>query len=102
MTSYKTFVGKLHPLSALVGFIYVVSSRWSIPSEVLFSPASTLYADDISNQTSRTPSKDRLSEDVIGPQVIHVYELKNGGKTVIKSTEIFFVWPATTLTGNYL
>ncbi|KAJ3657596.1 hypothetical protein Zmor_009384 [Zophobas morio] len=73
---------------------------WSIPGEVLFSPASTLYADDISNQTSRTPSKDRLSEDVIGPQVIHVYELKNGGKTVIKSTEIFFVWPATTLTGE--
>lgn len=73
---------------------------WSIPNEVLFTPSSTLYADDISNQTQRTSPEKRLSEDVIGPQVIHVYELKNGGRTTIKATEIFFVWPALTSTGE--
>ncbi|EFA09341.2 Integrin alpha-PS2-like Protein [Tribolium castaneum] len=73
---------------------------WSIPNEVLFTPSSSLYAADISNQTHRTSPENRLSEDVIGPQVIHVYELKNGGRTTIKATEIFFVWPATTASGE--
>jgi hypothetical protein len=67
----------------------------------LFNPATSLFAADISNQTHLSKPEDRLSEEVIGPQVIHVYELKNGGKTTIKATEIFFVWPATTASGEF-
>jgi uncharacterized protein YcgL (UPF0745 family) len=73
---------------------------WSVPNDVLFNPATSLFAADISNQTHLSKPEDRLSEEVIGPQVIHVYELKNGGKTTIKATEIYFVWPATTASGE--
>lgn len=73
--------------------------RYSHPSEVFFSSTSSLYTADISNQT-RLTATERLSEEVIGPQVTHVFHLKNEGKTTIRDTEIFFIWPATTRSGE--
>lgn len=41
-------------------------------------------------------------EHKIGPQVIHLYTIKNKGPATINEAEIFFIWPYATLDGDDL
>lgn len=65
----------------------------SYPREIFFNESQ--YTVDTSHQSSFTPFSKRLEEQTIGPQVIHVYYLKNEGSITINETEVIFVWPAT-------
>lgn len=59
-------------------------------------PADVHY--DESLYTSETITK----ESQIGPQVIHLYTISNGGSSSIKETELMFIWPQSTLEGDDL
>ncbi|XP_025836181.1 integrin alpha-PS2 isoform X1 [Agrilus planipennis] len=48
-------------------------------------------------------SLDRISlERDIGPQVVHIYSIRNNGPSSINEAEIFILWPLTTLAGDDL
>ena len=35
-------------------------------------------------------------EDQLGPEVIHIYDVKNKGPATIKEAEVFIMWPSFT------
>lgn len=44
----------------------------------------------------------KINEAEIGPQVVHVYEIRNSGTSKIEEIEVFIKWPAETLDGEPL
>lgn len=40
------------------------------------------------------------AEHEVGPQVIHLYSIRNMGPATINEAEMFFVWPYATLDGE--
>ena len=37
-----------------------------------------------------------IVEDQLGPEVIHIYDVKNKGPATIKEAEVFIMWPSFT------
>lgn len=62
----------------------------SIDEEILF------------NTTDYVPLEDATREEQIGPQVVHIYEIRNGGPSTIEKAEVYFLWPHETISGDSL
>lgn len=62
--------------------------RRSIPQEI--------YLSNTTQYSSETIDK----ESDIGPQVTHLYTLKNKGPAEIYEAEMYFLWPWQTLAGK--
>lgn len=54
------------------------------------------------NTTDFVALENATHENQIGPQVVHIYEIRNGGPSVIEEAEVFFLWPYETLSGDPL
>lgn len=54
------------------------------------------------NATDYKSLKDAKLEKDLGPQVVHIYEIRNGGPSGIEEVEIYFIWPHQTLSGDRL
>lgn len=39
-------------------------------------------------------------ESQLGPQITHIYTIRNNGPSNIEEAEVYFVWPMKTLEGN--
>lgn len=62
----------------------------SIDEEILF------------NTTDYVALQNATQESEIGPQVVHIYEIRNGGPSTIEEAEVFFLWPYETISGDPL
>lgn len=62
----------------------------SIDKEILF------------NTTDFVPLENATKESEIGPQIVHMYEIRNEGPSTIEAAEFFFVWPYETLSHDPL
>lgn len=62
----------------------------SIDEEILF------------NTTDYIPLENATREEQIGPQVVHIYEVRNGGPSTIEKAEVYFLWPHETISGDSL
>lgn len=62
----------------------------SIDQEILF------------NTTDYVPLENATREEQIGPQVVHIYEVHNGGPSTIEKAEVYFLWPHETISGDSL
>ncbi|XP_054288961.1 integrin alpha-PS2 isoform X2 [Macrosteles quadrilineatus] len=48
-------------------------------------------------------SEDNITEETdIGPQVVHIYSIRNKGPSDIVEAEVHFLWPTATLANDYL
>lgn len=54
------------------------------------------------NLTEYTSFEDAKKESDIGPQVVHMYEIRNGGPSTIEEAEIYFLWPYESISGDPL
>lgn len=54
------------------------------------------------NTTDFVALENATQESQIGPQVVHIYEIRNGGPSIIEEAEVFFLWPHETLSGDSL
>lgn len=62
----------------------------SIDEEILYNTTDYLALENATN------------ENQIGPQVVHIYEIRNGGPSTIEEAEVFFLWPYKTINGDAL
>lgn len=62
----------------------------SIDEEILF------------NTTDYVQLENATREEQIGPQVVHIYEVRNGGPSTIEKAEVYFLWPYETISGDSL
>lgn len=46
--------------------------------------------------------KNATREQDLGPQVVHLYEIRNGGPSGITEAEVYFVWPYKSMSGEHL
>ncbi|XP_031627773.1 integrin alpha-PS2 isoform X2 [Contarinia nasturtii] len=54
------------------------------------------------NATDFVALENATQENQIGPQVVHMYEIRNGGPSTIEEAEVYFIWPYETLSGDQL
>lgn len=54
------------------------------------------------NVTDYKSIKNSTTEKDLGPHVVHMYEIRNGGPSGIDEVEIFFIWPHQTLSDEPL
>lgn len=54
------------------------------------------------NTTDYVALENATHESEIGPQVVHIYEIRNGGPSTIEEAEVFFLWPYETISGDSL
>lgn len=54
------------------------------------------------NTTDFVALENATHESQIGPQVVHIYDIYNGGPSTIEEAEVFFLWPYETLSGDPL
>lgn len=62
----------------------------SIDEEILFNTTDFVALDNATRESQ------------IGPQVVHIYEIRNSGPSTIEEAEIFFLWPYETISGDSL
>lgn len=62
----------------------------SIDEEILFNTTDFIAIENATKETE------------IGPQVVHIYEIRNGGPSTIEQAEIFFLWPYETISHDPL
>ena len=65
-----------------------VTADWKVTGKS--EPAIVEY-----NITEPLPEKYKV-EDQIGPEVVHIYDVKNKGPATIKEAEVFIMWPSFT------
>lgn len=65
-----------------------VTSDWKVTGTS--KPATLEY-----NITEMLPDK-YLVEDQLGPEVVHIYDIKNKGPATIKEAEVYIMWPSFT------
>lgn len=54
------------------------------------------------NTTDYVALQNATDENQIGPQVVHIYEIRNGGPSTIDEAEVYFLWPHQTVNGDSL
>lgn len=54
------------------------------------------------NTTDFVAIENATHESQLGPQVVHIYEIRNGGPSTIDQAEVFFLWPLETISGDAL
>lgn len=54
------------------------------------------------NSTDYVALENATNENEIGPQVVHIYEIRNNGPSTIEEAEVFFLWPYKTIDGDAL
>lgn len=54
------------------------------------------------NLTEYAAYENCTKETDIGPQVVHIYEIRNGGPSTIEEAEIYFLWPYESISGDPL
>lgn len=54
------------------------------------------------NTTDFVAMENATHESEIGPQVVHIYEIRNGGPSTIEEAEVYFLWPYETISGDSL
>lgn len=54
------------------------------------------------NLTEYTSYENATKETDVGPQVVHIYEIRNGGPSTIEEAEIYFLWPYESISGDPL
>lgn len=54
------------------------------------------------NLTEFTSIENATKESDIGPQVVHMYEIRNGGPSTIEEAEIYILWPYESISGDPL
>ncbi|KAG8242458.1 hypothetical protein J6590_065912 [Homalodisca vitripennis] len=59
-------------------------------------PAMVHYNTSLYNE-----NKEITQESEIGPQVVHVYSIRNKGPSDIMKAEVHFLWPTSTLSREY-
>ncbi|KAL1138247.1 hypothetical protein AAG570_009936 [Ranatra chinensis] len=57
---------------------------------------------DVHHNTSLYKAENITHESQVGPQVSHIYSIRNKGPSDIVETEAIFLWPAYTLAGDHL
>lgn len=81
--------------------VYKKSVSISIESDLSISGSSN-PSDFHYNVTQFLPFKNATNEVDIGPQVIHIYDIRNTGTSSIEEIELFINWPASTNDGDQL
>lgn len=54
------------------------------------------------NLTEYTSYENATKETDVGPQVVHIYEIRNGGPSTIEEAEVYFLWPYESISGDPL
>lgn len=84
-------------------FDNVVKKTVSISVETNLSVKGVSIDEEILyNTTDYAVLENATRENEIGPQVVHIYEIRNGGPSTIESAEVFFLWPYKTISGDDL
>ena len=78
----------------LISYHTLAWRRSSHPSDLHFN--TTQY------RTEAMAEGEGISETEIGPQVVHVYSIRNKGPSSIQEAQADFLWPAYTLSGEPL
>lgn len=64
--------------------------------------SSDSYPPTVYYNESLYTSGEIIKENDIGPQVTHVYYIRNSGPATIQEAEVFVLWPLQTLGGKLL
>lgn len=85
------------------GFDNVIKKEVGILVETNLSVKGVSIDEEILyNTTDYVALENATNENQIGPQVVHIYEIRNGGPSTIEEAEVFFLWPYKTVNGDAL
>lgn len=85
------------------GFDNIVKKTVGISVETNLSVKGVSIDEEILyNTTDFVALENATRENDIGPQVVHIYEIRNGGPSTIEEAEIYFVWPYETISNDAL